>query len=117
MHLSLKRYQRHLLVVVVVVLLLLLLLVYVSWAAFFISACSIDKRQAAKFQTVVVPTKVSRYTKRNVKDTFQQSGEEEEGGRTGVEGLLQFNYPKAATEHSLRTLTVPYRTAPHRNTA
>lgn len=35
---------------------------------------------------------------------------EEEGGRPGVEGLLQFNYPKAATEHSLRTLTEPYRT-------
>lgn len=85
MHLSLKRYHRHLLVVVVVVLLLLLLLVYVSWVAFFISACSIDKRQAAKFQTVVVPTKVSRYTKRNAKDTFQQCVEEE-GGALGLRG-------------------------------
>lgn len=75
MHLSLKRYHRHLLDVdVVVVVVLLLLLVYVSWAAFFISASSIDKRQAAKFQTVFVPTKVSRYTKRNAKDTFQHGG-------------------------------------------
>lgn len=86
MHLSLPRYRRHLLDVLLVVVVGLCFV-----AAFFISA-SIDKRQAAKFQSVA-PHRQRYLDTQNAmpKILYRQS---EGDGVVVVEGLLQFNYPK-----------------------
>lgn len=110
MHLSLKRYRRHLLDVVLVVVVFGLCFL----AAFFISA-SIDKRQAAKFQSVVPYRQSYLDTQNAMPKILYRKSERLGAGVVAVEGLLQFNYPKVkakAKRHSLRTLNVPHRTVP-----
>lgn len=93
MHLSLPRYRRHLLdVLLVVVVLVVVGLCFV--AAFFISV-SIDKRQAAKFQSVA-PHRQRYLDTQNAmpKILYRQSEGDGVLVVVVVEGLLQFNYPK-----------------------
>lgn len=92
MHLSLPRYRRHLLDVLLFVVVVVIVVVGLCFvAAFFISA-SIDKRQAAKFQSVA-PHRQRYLDTQNAmpKILYRQS---EGDGVVVVEGLLQFNYPK-----------------------
>lgn len=91
MHLSLPRYRRHLLDVLLVVVVVVGLCFV---AAFFISA-SIDKRQAAKFQSVA-PHRQRYLDTQNAmpKILYRQSEGDGVVVVVVVEGLLQFNYPK-----------------------
>lgn len=95
MHLSLPRYRRHLLdVLLVVVVIVVVGLCFV--AAFFISA-SIDKRQAAKFQSVA-PHRQRYLDTQNAMPKILYRQSEGDGVVVVVVvvvgGLLQFNYPK-----------------------
>lgn len=109
MHLSLKRYRRHLLDVVLVVFVVVGLCFL---AAFFISA-SIDKRQAAKFQAVVPYRQSYLDTQNAMPKILYRKSERLGAGVVAVEWLLQFNYPKVKAKAETQLKNVK-RTAPHR---
>lgn len=96
MHLSLPRYRRHLLDVLLVGVVVVIVVVGLCFvAAFFISA-SIDKRQAAKFQSVA-PHRQRYLDTQNAMPKILYRQSEGDGVVVVVvvvEGLLQFNYPK-----------------------
>lgn len=93
MHLSLPRYRRHLLDVLLFVVVVVIVVVGLCFvAAFFISA-SIDKRQAAKFQSVA-PHRQRYLDTQNAMPKILYRQSEGDGVVVVVEGLLQFNYPK-----------------------